>query len=153
MIEPLQLSIVVDCAIDHAFAVWTEHTSAWWPADHTVTVEADLEIVFEPRVDGRIFERTRAGREIEWGQITVWEPPRRLGYLWHLRTDRADATDVEISFTELHDEPVPRTRVDIEHRGWDRLGDRGAPWRERNIGGWTSLLPWYEAAIRDGVGP
>ena len=30
--------------------------------------------------------------------MTVWEPPARLAYLWHLRRDRADATEVEIRF-------------------------------------------------------
>jgi len=31
----------------------------------------------------------------------MWEPPTRIGYLWHLRRDRADATEVEITFTPL----------------------------------------------------
>ena len=54
------------------------------------------------------------GDEVDWGEITVWEPPRRLGYLWHIRTDRADATEVEIGFFDRGDST---TRVDIEHRG------------------------------------
>ena len=78
MIEPLRLSFVVDCAVEHAFDVWTEKTSRWWPVTHTVTSEQGLEVVFEGRPGGRIFERTPAGREVEWGEITVWDPPRRL---------------------------------------------------------------------------
>jgi hypothetical protein len=49
-------------------------------------------------IGGRIYERTRDGTEIDWGEITVWEPPTRLAYRWHIRRDRADATDVEIPF-------------------------------------------------------
>ena len=78
--------------------------------------------MLEGRPGGRIFERTPAGDEHEWGEVTVWEPPTRLGYLWHLRRDRADATDVEIRFVDRGD---GSTRVEIVHRGWERLGRRG----------------------------
>jgi hypothetical protein len=145
MIEPLRLSIAVALPAERAFALWTERISSWWPADHTATGEAGLTIVLEPRVGGRLFERTRAGDEVDWGAVTLWEPPRRLGYLWHLRADPADATEVEIAF-----EPQPdgTTRVEIEHRGWERLGDRGEPWRARNERGWSTLIPHYEEAAR-----
>ena len=121
------------CPPEKAFRTWTERIATWWPADHTVTGEGDLLVVLEPRVGGRLFERTRGGDEHDWGRVTVWEPPRRLGYTWHLRADRSDATDVEIRF-------VPAgggTRVEIEHRGWERLGaEPGRDWRDRNFGGW-----------------
>ena len=146
MIEPLRLSFDVDCPVEHAFDVWTAKTSRWWPAAHTVSREKDLEVVFEGRVGGRIFERTQAGQEHEWGEVTVWEPPRRLGYSWLIATDRAGATDVEIIFVDRGD---ATTRIDIEHRGWERLGDRGPSWREVNIGGWDGVMPDYLAACLD----
>ena len=61
----------------------------WWPADHTVTGRDDLTVVLEDGVGGRIFERTPDGVEHDWGEVTLWNPPDRLGYRWHLRTDRA----------------------------------------------------------------
>jgi hypothetical protein len=143
-VEPLRLSFTVDCPADHAFAVWTGRISTWWPADHTVTGDAGLRVVLEPRVGGRIFERTAAGAEHDWGEVTVWEPPRRLGYRWHLRRDRADATEVEITFTA---HGAGATLVEIEHRGWERLGAGGPDWREANKGGWRTLLPHYVAAL------
>ena len=141
--EPLRMTFTVDCPAVHAFTVWTARISAWWPADHTVSGEAGLDVVLEPVVGGRIFERTQSGVEHDWGEVTVWEPPRRLGYLWHLRRDRADATQVEITFTERDGATV----VAIEHRGWDRLGALGPDWREANKGGWSTLLPHYIAAV------
>jgi len=84
-----------------------------------------------------------SGQEIEWGAITVWEPPRRLGYSWHIATDVASATEVEIRFSDVGDE---RTRVDIEHRGWEKLAERGPVWRDTNRGGWEGTLPYYVAA-------
>lgn len=143
MIEPLRITVEVDCPPEHAFAVWTDRIGLWWPSDHTVSGEADAEIVLEAGVGGRIFERTAAGVEHDWGEIVRWEPPRRFGYLWHLNRDRSDATDVEITFTALG---AARTRVDIEHRGWDRLGTRGPTWRDANRAGWGGLLPHYVAA-------
>ena len=143
MIEPLRLSFVVECPVGHAFSVWTARTSSWWPAAHTVTSAPGLEVVIEGRPGGRIFERTPAGVEVDWGEVTLWEPPTRLGYLWHIRTDRADSTEVEIRFVDQGD---ATTRVDIEHRGWERLGSRGQTWRDVNRGGWDGVLPHYVAA-------
>jgi uncharacterized protein YndB with AHSA1/START domain len=144
VIEPIRIAFDVAAPPEHAFEVWTARISQWWPADHTVTVEADLTVVLEGRAGGRIFERTRDGVEHDWGEVTVWDPPTRLAYLWHLRRDRAEATEVEIHFVDRGD---ATTRVEIEHRGWERLGADGAPLRDRNLGGWATLLPYYEAAV------
>jgi hypothetical protein len=143
-IDPIRLDFEVGCAPADAFEVWTARISTWWPADHTVTGDDDLEVVLEPRVGGRIYERTPDGTEHEWGWVTTWQPPDRLVYRWHLRRDRGDATEVEIRFLPLDGE---RTRVEIEHRDWERLGADGRGWRERNAGGWATLLPHYEAAV------
>lgn len=143
MIEPLRLAFDVACSAEHAFSVWTAGIGAWWPADHTVTGEAAL-VVLETAAGGRIYERTAAGVEHDWGEVTVWEPPTRLGYLWHLRRDRADATEVEIRFVKQGD---VATRIEIEHRGWERLGAGGQDWRDRNRVGWETLLPHYLAAV------
>ena len=143
MIEPLRMSFLVECPVDHAFDVWTAQTSRWWPVSHTVSAEPGLEVVFQAGKGGRIYERTRNGVEVDSGEITVWEPPRRLGYHWHIRADRADATEVEITFTEEGD---LRTRVDIEHRGWERLGAGGPGWRDANQVGWNGVLPAYTVA-------
>lgn len=140
MIEPLRIAFDLDCSPDHAFATWTGRATAWWPRQHTVSHEPGAEIVFEPRAGGRIFERTSGGREIEWGAIVEWDPPRRLRYLWRIATETRSATDVEIVFREL---PNSTTHVDIEHGGWDRLGDIGQSWRDTNQAGWDGVLPAY----------
>lgn len=131
------------CPAQHAFDTWTTRASSWWPKAHTMSLEEGLQVVFEGRVGGRIFERTQGGAEHEWGEITIWEPPRRLGYLWRIATDAVSATEVEISFVEAGED---RTRVDIEHRGWERLGERGDGWRTVNGGGWGGVLPVYREA-------
>lgn len=148
MTEPLRFSLEVACPVEHAFSVWTSGIATWWPADHTLTGEPGLSVVLEPRVAGRIFERTTGGAEHDWGEITVWEPPSRLEYRWFLRTDRVDATDVAIRFEPDGDDG---TRIEITHSGWERLGSRGDAWRGRNHQGWATLLPHCAAAIARGA--
>jgi uncharacterized protein YndB with AHSA1/START domain len=150
MIEPIRLEFDVDCTVDDAFDVWTRRIAQWWPTDHTVSAEADLRVVLEGRPGGRIYERRANGLEHEWGKVTIWEPPSRLGYTWHLNRDASDATDVEIRFLRLGEDA---TRVEIEHRGWERLGAGGESWRDRNRGGWATLLPHYVAAVSGSTGP
>jgi hypothetical protein len=125
--------------------VWTGRIGTWWPTDHTVSGEPGLAVVLEPRRGGRIYERTAAGVEHEWGEVTVWEPPGRFAYLWHLRRDRADATEVEIRFVGRGRDA---TLVEIEHRGWEAFGADGEAKRDRDHGGWASLLPHYVAAAK-----
>ncbi|HSK97081.1 MAG TPA: SRPBCC family protein [Euzebyales bacterium] len=139
---PLELEFTVACPPAHAFDVWTTRTSLWWPSGHSVSADPDLEVVIEPRPGGRIFERTPAGVEHDWGEILDWQPPARLRYLWHLRRDRDDATEVEIRFDALDG----GTRVRIVHRGWERLGAAGPEWRDRNRQGWAGLLPHFQRA-------
>ena len=115
----------------------------WWPVDHTMSQEAGLQVIFEGREGGRIFERTPAGVELQWGEITTWEPPRRLIYSWYIMTEPKNATEIEIQFVDRGD---GTTRVEIEHRGWDQLGDFGPLWRQDNNAGWDGVLPIFIAA-------
>jgi hypothetical protein len=141
--EPLRLSYEVRCSAEHAFEIWTSRLSSWWPKGHSASGHPDTTVVLEPRLGGRIFERTPDGTEIEWGEITLWDPPHRLGYLWHIARDRADATDVSVTFVDVGE---AITRLDIVHSGWERLGAPGQAWREANTAGWEALLPHFAAA-------
>jgi uncharacterized protein YndB with AHSA1/START domain len=147
MTEPIDISFEVACPQAHAFEVWTERISSWWPRSHTVSAEADANVVLERHVGGRIYERTRAGEEHDWGEVTAFEPPRRLSYLWHIRRDRADATEVAISFRSIDERT---TRVQIKHRGWERLGTDAETWRDRNYAAWGTLLSRYREALAGG---
>jgi hypothetical protein len=143
VIEPLELSFDIDCEPAHAFEVWTSRFERWWPRSHSVSGDPAA-IVLEPRVGGRIYERTTDGTEIDWGEVTHWQPPTRLAYLWHIRRDRSDATQVELTFTDAGD---GTTRLQIVHRGWERLGAGAQEWRDANRRGWAGLLPHFTAHI------
>jgi Activator of Hsp90 ATPase homolog 1-like protein len=140
--EPLRLSFDVACSPEHAFGVWTSRIGTWWPPDHTVTGNA-AQVVLQGDVGGRIFERTADGAEHDWGEVTVWQPPTRLSYLWHLGASKANATEVDIRFVAVGDQA---TRVEIEHSGWERLGEAAGARRDRNTAGWKAVLPRFMAA-------
>jgi hypothetical protein len=143
MIEPMRLSYEIQCSPEHAFEVWTRRLSIWWPKGHSASGDPETVVTLEPRLGGRIYERTTEGTEIEWGEITVWEPPQRLGYLWHISRRREDATDVDLHFVDLGNDS---TRLDIVHSGWERLGAQGPAFREANSAGWNSLIPRFSDA-------
>ena len=137
--EPLRVEFTVACDAARAFSLWAEQTTRWWPHGHSVSGEPGLTVTFEPRAGGRIYERAPDGAEHDWGEVLVWEPPHRLAYLWHLRFDRADATEVEVSFAAAGRGTV----VSIVHRGWERLGAKGPERRERNRKGWAGVTQHY----------
>jgi uncharacterized protein YndB with AHSA1/START domain len=104
-------------------------------------------VVLESGPGGRIYERTAGGQRHEWGEVTVWEPPRRLSYLWHIGRTRETATEVDITFVGAG---AAGTRVEIEHSGWEALGDEADAWRDKNRGGWDTLLPHFAVAVKEG---
>jgi uncharacterized protein YndB with AHSA1/START domain len=142
--EPLRIEFGVDCPPDDAFRLWALDTSTWWPPGHSVSAEPGLTVEFEPRAGGRIFERTPAGIEHDWGEVIAWEPPRRLAFLWHLRSGRSDATDVDVTFAPAGE--GDGTRVTIVHGGWERLGAAAAERRERDERGWAGVVQRYVEA-------
>jgi uncharacterized protein YndB with AHSA1/START domain len=142
MSDALELEFTVACPPEWAFEVWAVETSRWWPRSHSRSGDPEV-VAFEPRPGGRIYERTSDGVEHEWGEVLAWEPPSRIAYLWHIYGERADATEVEITFAATEE---GSTRVRIVHTGWDRLGERGARLRERNESNWRSLLEHYLVA-------
>jgi len=140
--EPLRVTFDVEVPIEHAFDVWTSRTGLWWPRGHTVSGEPES-VVFEPFAGGRIVERGGDGREHVWGEVTVWDAPRRLAFRWHLFFDADEATDVTMDF-----EPFDGgTRIHLEQSGFERLGESGARRREGTVHGWAATTSAYREYI------
>ena len=119
-------SIVVDAPIEKAFTVFTDDIGSWWTPEHHI-LQADLkEMVFEPRVGGRIIDRGVDGSECAWARVLTYAPPDRVVFSWdvnlqwQLETDPARTSEVEVRFIA---ESPTRTRVELEHRHLDRHGD------------------------------
>ncbi len=144
---PVRKSIFVNAPPAHAFDVFTDGIGRWWPKSHKIG-QADLDRpVIEPREGGRWYERDVDGSECEIGRVAAWEPPTRLLLIWQLNAqwqfDPNLATEVEVLFTP----EGAGTRVDLEHRNLEQLGDSAAGFREAidAPGGWSGLLDLYAA--------
>jgi uncharacterized protein YndB with AHSA1/START domain len=105
------------------------------PREHNMLASPIVSTTFEPHVGGHIVDKAEDGSECRWARVLAYDPPYRvvfswdIGPTWHLESDPANASEVEIRFTAEGD---GRTRVALEHRHLDRHGP-----------GWT--------AVRDGV--
>ena len=148
-IEPVRKTIAVQAPVEKAFAVFTDGIATWWPLHvHSVGAGrgtgAPESAVFEGGVGGRVFERWSDGTEIDWGEVLVWEPPRRIVLTWHPGyADTSIATEIEVRFRA----DGSGTRVDVEHRGWERLGERGPRARDSYDSGWDTVLGRYTEAF------
>lgn len=146
---PVRKSIVVKAAPARAFDVFVNRISHWWPADKSISRSPQVDVVLEPRVGGRWFERGADGSTCEWGKVLAFEPPRRLLLAWQIggewRYDASFVTEVEIIFTPLDG---GETRIDLEHRNLERYGDRAEALRAGfdSEMGWTSILDRFAEA-------
>ena len=142
--EPIVVEFDVRATPEHAFDVWTSKPSIWWPRSHTVTQDQDLTVVFEPFPGGRIYERGSDGAEHDWGEVLRWEPPVRVGYLWHLFFDRSEATEITVTFTALEE----GSRVRLEQTGFEKLGDVVGPERRRRTShAWLEVTGFYRESL------
>ena len=143
-IQPVLVAIDVRRGIEEAFRVFTAEIGAWWPvAAHSVEPDKVETVVLEGRAGGRLYERWHDGGEVDWGRVLAWEPPARLVLSWSPTLERRAATEVEVRFVAVEPD---HTRVELEHRGWERLGDLAAQARSSYEGGWPGVLDAFAGA-------
>jgi hypothetical protein len=79
--------------------------------------------------------------------VLAWEPPKRFVMTWHPGREADGAQELELRFAA-----VPGgTRVELEHRGWQALGERARETRDAyddDARGWPSVLARYQQACR-----
>jgi uncharacterized protein YndB with AHSA1/START domain len=144
-LSPLVKVVHVRATPEAAFRRFTAEMASWWPlASHSVGESEAETVVFEGRVGGRIVERMRAGRECVWGSVTAWDPPRRVAFTWHPGREPESAQDVEVRFAASGE----RTRVELVHTGFERLGHEARRARRGYPIGWTYVLGLYAESRR-----
>ncbi len=136
-ITPVRKTLMVPLPPEKAFRLFTADIATWWPlATHSVGESKAETVIIEGRAGGRFYERSSDGKEAVWGEVRVWDPPRRLAYSWHPGRSPDTAQEVELRFSP----EAGGTRVELEHRGWEVLGDKAAATRESYDKGWNRVF-------------
>ena len=135
--EPVRKSITVRCAPERAFSIFTTGMSRWWPlATHSLSESRAIGCGIDPSVGGEVYELRDDGERIAWGWVLEWEPPDRFVMAWHPGGTPEQAQEVELRFTAVPD----GTKVDLEHRRWEKLGESASAAREGYNAGWESVF-------------
>jgi uncharacterized protein YndB with AHSA1/START domain len=141
-IEPVRKAIEVGCTVEEAFRLFVEEIDSWWPlAIHSVGESEAESCYIEGREGGRIYETHRDGSIHLWGTVTAWEPPEKVVFTWHPGRDASTAQEVELRFSRISG----GTRIELEHRNWETLGEMAARTRAGYETGWVPVLERYAA--------
>jgi hypothetical protein len=151
MPAPVRRQIEVKASQARAFEVFTQRVTSWWPRSHHIGQRELHEVVIEPQVKGRWYEKGVDGSECDWGHVIAWDPPQGLTLAWQLNQkwqfDPNLVTEVEVKFIALG----PKlTRVELEHRNLERFGEAAQEIRSKigAEGGWMAILGSF-AAVAD----
>lgn len=141
-LSPLVKTVDVRRSARDAFRIFTAEVSAWWPmATHTRAKNAlgqkTTKVIIEPRVGGRVYETLADGEELEWGEVSTYEPGALFAMEWHLGRPMAQATTVTVSFIPID---AQNTRVTLTHENWQRMGEEAENLRKGYAGGWATVF-------------
>ena len=150
-IPPIAGTTTVAVPVARAFEIFTASINTWWPHEYHIGQADVAEVIIEPRVGGRWFERGVDGSECDWGRVLAWEPPNRLLFTWQINgrwqfdPDPDHASEIEALFRP--DGPA-QTVVEVEHRYFERLVAGEAVHGAINGGGgWEQLLAGYAKTV------
>jgi uncharacterized protein YndB with AHSA1/START domain len=151
-IEAIRRTVRVHASVERAFGQFVELQS-WWPREYTWSQDTLERIGIEPGSGGHCYEAGPHGFHCDWGTVTVWDPPRRLVFLWQISPERtpepnpARASEVELRFVA---EGAQETRLELEHRAFERHGAGGQRYRDGLAAaeGWTRMLDRFASSVR-----
>jgi hypothetical protein len=149
---PITGTVTVESPVEEAFRTFTEGMGTWWPLEtHSISVDQELgqsavTLRVDPREGGSVEEVLEDGSARWWAEIMRWEPPRVVAYRWKPNDLPTPPTELEVRFTADRG----HTRVDVEHRGWEGLGEYAEQIRGlyASDGGWTWVLGLFAEAVR-----
>jgi len=147
-------SVVVQATPQKAFDVFTAGIDRWWPKSHGIGSAPLRESIIEPFVGGRWYAKCDDGTDVTVGHVRVWQPGERFVVTWEIsaawKPDSrvAFASEVEVRFLEDSD---GRTRVELEHRDFERMGAADGETMRNNVnGGWPTLLDLFAKEVSKG---
>jgi hypothetical protein len=155
-IASVHKTIVVQASPEEAFAVFTARIDRWWPKSHGIGAAPIRETIIEPFVGGRWYTKCEDGTDVVVGHVRAWQPGERFVVGWEINAQWkpdarvALASEVEVRFLA---EGPGRTRVELEHRNFERMGAvDGETMRKGVDGGWPAILELFAKEVSRGAG-
>lgn len=150
--DVVRREVVVDAPVERAFKVFVEQFGDFKPKEHNLLGAPIAETRFDAHVGGHIYDVGEDGSECRWARVLAYDPPTRVVFswdispYWQIESDEAHASEVEVRFVA---ETPERTRVELEHRLFDR---HGAGWEGVRDGvggeaGWPLYLARYAEVV------
>ncbi len=140
-IEPVRKEQLIMVSRVRAFGLFTEKIDDWWPKQSSSRKAAPKKMVLECRDGGRWYEIGFDDSQFTWGKVLIWSPPHKLVLAWQINSefkyDPNLVTEVEINFIE---EGPKVTRVTLEHRNIEKVGDKAHEFWTSVDGGWRQGL-------------
>lgn len=151
MLYSIQESVIVSLSRHHAFFLFVEDVSHWWPRRFSWSQDKLVRMIIEPRVAGRCTEIGPLGFRCDWGRVLEYAPPSRLVFSWQIgpgaipEPDPDRSSTVYVHFTAIGS---VNTYVKVRHDGFDRHGRRGEDCRRVMLSehGWPLILRRYREA-------
>jgi uncharacterized protein YndB with AHSA1/START domain len=135
-------AVHISSAPSSAFERFTAGIGTWWPLDRfSYGGSRASGIYLEATTGGRFYERFTDGDELQVGEVLASDPPNRILFTWQAPGWQAN-TEIEVTFTPT---ASGGTRVEVEHRGFERLGPDGDTFGQQFDGGWPGVLTAYAA--------
>ncbi|MBT8063241.1 MAG: ATPase [Xanthomonadales bacterium] len=136
---PVIKTITVPWTQAEAFKRFTEGMTLWWPTrSHSVAESGDLDVVFEPRVGGLVYEQ-KGEHRATWAEVLIWEPDARFVLNWHPGRAAESGGALEVRFIDNGDS----CRIELTHSGWEKLGEKAREIRAGYETGWDHVLALY----------
>lgn len=88
------------CSAEPAFADFAGRIGEWWDPRYTPNPDTLEGVTIEPRVGGRVYSTHSDLGEHDWGEVTVWEPGRRVVWTFSLAQDPRHPSEVSAAFSD-----------------------------------------------------
>jgi hypothetical protein len=146
--EPIVLEYTLQSSADHAFSVYTANIGEWWDPRYSADPETLEWVTIEPRVGGRVYATHSDLGDVGWGEVTAWEPGRRLAHTFTLAQDPVHPSEIDVAFSPAGAEQ-DRSAMRFAHGGWT---DENVSVRQK-FRDWPVLLERFVALADAHVAP
>jgi hypothetical protein len=143
----IKKELLVEASQETCFEVFSRQMDRWWPRSHHVGKSPMVQMLLEPKPQGRWYSTHQEGERCSIGYVREFEPHSRLLLVWQLngefKFDPELHTEVEVHFVA---QGPRKTLVKFEHRDVQKLGKAV----DGMDTGWGMILGLFALLAKDG---